>query len=250
MWPSFNYGEAPWHVLAAGAMADAAGQLAFSADKADATSSDTVTVEWLNLIGGPSLDILDASMQQAIDEAYIPYANVLSAYITPEEAATRFTNAKAFFAEYGHFNIGTGPYILNEVYLTEKVGTLIANPNFPDLADKWRQFGDPKVAEVELEGEASVVLGSEIVFDVFVTFEGEAYPSEEIKEVKGLLYDATGQIVKVLVGVMVEEGYYTITVPADVSALMEAGAAKLEAVVVPIPVAIPSFIALEFVTVK
>jgi hypothetical protein len=31
---------------------------------------------------------------------------------------------------------------------------------------------------------------------------------------------------------------------------MEAGAAKLEAVVVPLPVAIPSFIALEFVTVK
>ena len=250
MWPSFNYGEAPWHVLAAGAMADAAGQVAFSADKADASSSDTATVEWLNLIGGPSLDILDATMQTAIDEAYIPYANVLSAYITPEEAAARFANAKAFFAEYGHFNIGTGPYILNEVYLTEKVGTLIANPNFPDLADKWRQFGDPKVAEVELDGEASVTLGSEIVFDVFVTFEGDVYPSEEIKEVKGLLYDATGQIVKVLVGVMVEEGHYTITVPADVSGMMEAGAAKLEAVVVPLPVAIPSFIALEFVTVK
>jgi hypothetical protein len=65
-----------------------------------------------------------------------------------------------------------------------------------------------------------------------------------------LLYDATGQIVKVLDGVLVEDGYYTITVPADVSAAMEAGASKLEAVVVPFTVAIPSFVSFEFVTVK
>jgi len=250
MWPSFNYGEAPWHVLAAGALADAAGLVAFSADKADAKSTETAAVEWLNLIGGPSLGILETQLTEAAAASTIPYAGVLSAFITPEEAVARYNNALAFFAEYGHFNIGTGPYILDEVYLTEKVATLVQNPNHADLSDKWRQFGDPKVAEVELDGEASVTLGSEIVFDVFVTFEGEAYPANEIKEVKGLLYDATGQIVKVLVGVLVEDGHYTITVPADVSSAMEAGASKLEAVVVPLPVAIPSFIALEFVTVK
>ncbi len=183
-------------------------------------------------------------------ESYIPYANVLSAFITPEEAAARIENAKAFFAKYAHYNIGTGPYILDEVYLTEKVATLVQNPDFVDLADKWRQFGDPKVAEIDVEGDASVVLGSEIVFDVYVTFQGEAYAANEIKEVKGLLYDATRQIVKVLEGVLVEDGHYTITVPADVSSAMEAGASKLEAVVVPFTVAIPSFVALEFVTVK
>ena len=124
------------------------------------------------------------------------------------------------------------------------------NPDFVDLADKWVQFGDPKVAEVDLEGEGSVVLGTEFSFDVYVTFEGEAYPADEIKEVKGLLYDATGQIVEILMGELVEDGHYVITVPADVSAAMEAGASKLEAVVVPYTVAIPTFIALEFVTVK
>ena len=250
MWPSFNYGEAPWHVLTAGALADAALEVAFSADKADASSTETTTVEWLNFIGGPSLEILTKYMDQGIADQYVPYANVLAAYITPEEAVARYENAKTFFAKYGHYNIGTGPYILDEVYLTEKVATLIQNPDFVDLSDKWSQFGDPKVAEIELEGEGSVVLGAEFSFDVYVTFEGEAYPADEIKEVKGLLYDATGQIVKVIDGVLVEEGYYVITVPADVSAAMEAGASKLEAVVVPLPVAIPSFIALEFVTVK
>jgi hypothetical protein len=103
---------------------------------------------------------------------------------------------------------------------------------------------------VELEGEGSVILGEEFVFDVFVTFEGEPYEAEDIKDVFGLLYDATGQIVQTISGELVEDGYYTITVPADVSAEMEAGASKLEAVVVSEVVAIPSFIAFEFVTIE
>ncbi len=250
LWPSFNYGEAPWHILAMGARADEVGELAFSAEKADAKSTETATVEWFSQIGGPSLEIVSTWLDTSIEEAYIPYANVLSAYITPEEATARYENAKAFFAEYGHYNIGTGPYLLAEVFLTEKVATLKQFADHADLSDKWAQFGDPKVASIEVDGEGSVVLGGEFAFDVFVTFEGEAYPADEIKEVKGLLYDATGQIVQVLVGELVEDGYYTITVPADVSAAMEAGASKLEAVVVPFTVAIPSFTAFEFVTVK
>jgi len=250
MWPSFSYGEAPWHIMALGAMADEAGELAFSADKADAKSTETTTVEWLSFIGGPSLDILAAKADQAITDQYVPYANVMSAYLTPEEAVARYENAKAFYETYGHFSIGSGPYILDEVYLTEKVGVLTYNPNFPDDSDKWAQFGDPKIAEVELDGDDTVILGGEFVFDVMVTFEGEAYPADEIKEVKGLLYDAFGQIVKVIDGVLVEDGYYVIIVPADVAASMEPGASKIEAVVVSNVVAIPTFVAFEFVTVK
>jgi len=250
MWPSYNYGEGSWHVMAAGAMADEAGEVAFSADKADAESTETTSVEWLSVIGGPSLEILSKYMEQGIAEEYIPYANVLAAYITPEEAVARYENAQTFFAKYGHYNIGTGPYILDEVYLTEKVATLVQNPDFADFSDKWAQFGDPKVSEVELTGEASVVLGSEIVFDVYVTFAGEAYPADEIKEVKGLLYDGTGQIVKVLAGELVEDGHYTVTVPADVSAAMEAGPSKMEVAVIHYPVAIPTFVSFEFVTIK
>jgi peptide/nickel transport system substrate-binding protein len=249
-WPSYTYGESPWHVMAIGGLADAAGEVAFSADKAEAKSTDTTTVEWLSFIGGPSLEILSRYFDQGIEDQFVPYANALAEYITPEEAVARYENAKAFFAEYGHYNIGSGPYILSEVALTEKVATLINFPDHADLADKWRQFGDPKVATIEIEGEGSVVLSGEFTFDVFVTFDGEAYPADEIKEVKGLLYDATNQIVQVIPGELVEDGHYMITVPADAAAAMEAGASKIEAVVVPYTVAIPSFTAFEFVTVK
>jgi len=247
-WSSFSYGEAPWHILAMGARADEAGELAFSADKAEAKSTETTTVEWFSQIGGPSLEIVSQWLDTSIEEAYIPYANVMSAYITPEEATARYENAKAFFGEYGHYNIGTGPYILSEVFLTEKVATLIQFADHPDLSDKWARYGTPKVAEIEVDGEATVVLGTDFVFDVFVTFEGEAYPADEIKEVKGLLYDATGQIVQTIVGELVEDGHYTFTVPADLE--MEAGASKIEAVVVSNVVAIPAFTAFEFVTVE
>ena len=204
----------------------------------------------MSLVGGPSLDILSTYLDQAIADEYIPYASVLADYITPEDAVARYQAAKDFFAEYGHYWIGMGPYILDEVFLTEKVLTLVQNPEFPDLADKWARFGAPKIPEVEVEGEGSVILGEEFVFDAYVTFEGEAYPADEIKEVKGLLYDATNQIVQTIAGELVEDGYYTITVPAEVSAEMEAGASKIEVVVVSNVVAIPNFSAFEFVTIE
>lgn len=250
LWPSFSYGEGSWHVLTLGALADEAGEVAYSADKAEVKSTDTTTVEWLSFIGGPSLEIMNKYADQAIADQYIPYANALADYITPEEAVARYENAQAFYETYGHYNIGTGPYILEEVHLTEKVATLVYNPMFPDASDKWAEFGAPKVADVVVEGEGTAVLGEEIVFDVLVTFEGEAYPADEIKGVTGLLYDATGQIVEVLDAELVEDGHYIITVPAELSADMEAGASKIEAVVVALPVAIPSFVPFEFVTVE
>jgi peptide/nickel transport system substrate-binding protein len=250
MWPAYTYGYSPLSVLTAASLADAAGELAFSADKADGNSTDTTTVEWLSLIGGPSLGILDKYLDQAIADQYVPYATVLADYLTPEEAVARYQAAKDFYAKYDHFMVGNGPYILGEVYLTEKVATLINNPLYIDLSDRWDRFGAPKIAGVEVDGDASVSLAGEFTFDVFVTFEGETYASEDIKSVSGLLYDATGAIVAVLDAVLVEEGQYAVTVPADLAAKMEAGASKVDIVVVSKVVAIPTFNTFEFVTIK
>ncbi len=250
MMPYYNYGVIPWHVMALSSMADAAGEVAYSADKAEALSTETTTVEWLNLIGGPSLDILATHLDQAMADSFIPYASVLGDYISAEEALARYESLKAFYEEYGHFWVSNGPYILDEVYLTEQVATVAYNPDYPFASDKWAAFGTPMLADVEVDGEGSVVLGSEVVFDVFVTFEGAAYPDADITRVFGLLYDSTGAIVAELDAVLVEDGHYTITIPADVSAAMVAGASKLEAVVVPSVVAVPTFVTFEFVTIE
>ena len=128
--------------------------------------------------------------------------------------------------------------------------TIVNNPDYPDLSDKWNMFGVPKVAEVALDGEAQAVLGTDFVFDVAVTFNGEPYAAKDIKEVKVMVYDATGLIVYTGLADLVEDGMYTATIPADKTAAFEAGASKVEVAVVPLIVSIPTFADLEFVTVK
>jgi peptide/nickel transport system substrate-binding protein len=242
-WPNYVYGEAPWHVIAIGNLAEENGELAYSADKADAAG-----VEWTNLIGGPSLEILNTYLTQATEESYIPYAPTMSQYVTPEEAAARYANLAAWYADRGHFWVGTGVYTLGKVFLTEKTGSLLRNPDYPDLANRWSTFGEPKVATVELDGPGQVTIGQEAVFDVFVTFKDQPYPADQIKEVKVLLYDATGEVVYESVADVSADGQYSATIPADVTSNLEAGANRIEVAVVPLVVAVPTFASLEFVT--
>jgi peptide/nickel transport system substrate-binding protein len=242
-WPTTSTGEISWHSHAIANLAEAAGELAYSADKAEAAE-----IEETSFIGGPSLEILKKYLDQAAGEAYIPYAPTLSQYITADEAKARYANLDKFYADHSHFWIGTGPYFLDKVFLTEKSLTLKNNPDFPDLADRWSQFGEPMLAEVEIDGAGQVKIGGEATFDVAVTFNGDPYPQAEIKQVKYLLYNAKGEVVSVGQATAVADGQYQVTLPADVTSKLEAGANKIEVAVVPLPVSVPTFVSFEFVT--
>lgn len=242
LWPYCGYGECSWHTLALGNLAEAGGELAYSADKADAAE-----IEWTSFIGGPSLDILSKYLDQATTESYIPYAAFLSQYITADEVAARYANLKAFYDAHKHFWIGTGPYYLDKVFLTEKTLTLKRFADFPDMSNRWDVFTEPKIAEVEVDGPGQVAIGAEASFDVFVNFKGEPYAQKEIKEVKFLLYDAKGEIVYVGKAEAVADGQFKVVLPADVTAKLEAGACKLEVAVVPLTVSVPTFVTFEFV---
>jgi peptide/nickel transport system substrate-binding protein len=242
-WPEYGYGNGSWAMMAVSNLAEGEGMLAYSADKADA-----LEVEWMSFIGGPSLEILSGYLDQAAAESYIPFEATLGAYITAEEAASRYANLQAWYADHGHFWVGTGPYYLDAVFLVEKTATLKQNANYVDLSSKWSGFAEPKLAEVAIDGPGRVTIGEEASYDVFVTFAGEPYPMNEISVVKYLLFDATGEIVEVAEASAVEDGYYTFTLSADTTAMLAAGSNKLEVAVVAIPVSIPSFSSLEFVT--
>lgn len=243
LWPEYGYGNAPWHMIAMGNLAEAAGELAYTADKADAKQ-----VEWMSFIDGPSLEILGKYLDQAEAESYIPYAPTLGQYITAEEAAARYANMKAWYAEHGHYWVNSGPYMLDKVFSVEKTLTLKNNDNYIDLADKWARFASPRVAEAEVDGEGRVTIGQEAVFDVFVTFEGEPYASADIAEVKYLLFNANGELAATGVAEAAGEGQYTVTLSADVTSKLPAGSNKLEVVVVSKLVSIPTFAPFEFVT--
>lgn len=242
-WPNYGYGVAPWQAMAMAYKADAAGELAFSADKAEASE-----VEWMSFISGPSLPILRAKLTEAKDEGFIPYPNVMGEFLTAEEVAMRYSNFEEWYVRQGHFWVNVGPYYLNKVFPIEKTLSLTRYQEYPDAANKWSRFGEARIAEAELDGPGRVDIGSEAVFDAFVTFKGEPYAQADIAEVKYLLFDATGALVATGLAEAVADGQYSITLPADVTSKLTAGSNKLEIAVVSKLVSLPAFTSFEFVT--
>lgn len=241
-WPTYSYGPGAWHNLTVGALADAAKEAAFSSDKAEAEE-----IEWMSMIAGPSLEILKKYLDQAIAESYIPYAPTLGAYITAEEAAARYANLNAWYEARNNFWLGTGPFYLYQVYPVEGTLTLQRFADYPDLAQKWSIFGEPKLSVVEIDGPGSVNAGEEATFNAFVTFKEEPYPAAEITSVSYLVFDSAGTLVTQGPAELVEDGTYAVTLSADVTGGMASGAYKLEVTAVSLLVAIPTFTALEFI---
>jgi peptide/nickel transport system substrate-binding protein len=202
------------------------------------------------MISGPSLEILKKYLDQAQSEALIPYAATLGDYITADEASARYAALQDFYAEHNHFWVNTGPFVLDKVFPVEGTLTLKRNENYTDPADKWERFSVPRIAEVELDGAGQVQSGTEAVFDVFVSFEGEPYANADISEVKYLLFNATGELVASGEAEAVSEGQFQIVLSTDLTSQLESGSNKLEAIVVPSVVSIPSFASYEFVTTK
>ena len=136
------------------------------------------------------------------------------------------------------------------LFTTEGNAVLKRNENYPDLADKWARFSEPKVGVVDLSGEGTVTAGQEATFDVFVTFKDEPYPADEIESVKYLVFNANNEVVATGEAEAAGDGQYTIVLGPDVTSGLEAGANRLEVAVASKLVSIPSFANFEFVTVQ
>ena len=233
----------PWHSMALGLLAEAAGDLAFSSDKADANE-----VEWMSYIAGPSMEILAGHLEEATAGGHIPYASTLGDYISADDAAARWENLSAWHEDKGHFWVGLGPFYLEKAFTTEKTVQLVRNENFLDPSSKWEGFDTPMIAEVSIDGPARVAAGDEVTFDVLIDFGGDAYAIADIDEVKYLVFDALGELALTGTAEAVEDGLWQITLSAEDTAGLESGANKLEVAVASLRVSIPTFSSLEFVT--
>ncbi len=169
-WPTSPLGlsgENSWAMFAISNMAEAAGELAYTADKADAKK-----IEQMSWIGGPSLEILAKHVDTSIADGTVPYPNVLGEYLTADQAKERYTNLKNWYTAHGHFWIGTGPYYVDKAFLTEKTITLKNNGWFTDPSDRWAKFATPKLATVAIDGPDLVTVGEKVTFNVTVTSDG------------------------------------------------------------------------------
>lgn len=240
-YPTWSYGQAGWDAFTLMVLGEENGELAFSSDKATLAEA-----EWTNLIAGPSLEILKTYLDQAQAENYIPYAPTMGEFVTAEEATLRYTNLQNWYAEKGHFLVALGPLFLDQVATVEQTLVLKWNPYFPDKSDKWAGFGEAQIAEATVEGPISVKKGDAAEFDVLITFEGMPYPLADINAVTYVLFDGSGNVVGEGVAEAVEDGLYKLTLPADQTGALAAGAAKLSVGVGSKLVAIPTFATYEF----
>lgn len=242
-WPYYPQGQGSWHAIAPGLLAEENELAAFSAGRAN-----ELEVDRLNYISGPTVTILKEQLDTARAEDWLPYAATLSEYISADEIASRYNNLNEWHRTRGHFWLGTGPFFMERAFPVEGTLILQRNVNYPDPADKWDRFAVPPVPETEIDGPTRVTIGDEAIFDVFIEFEGEAYPNEDIREVKYLVLDATGSLVHVGEATSVSEGVWEITLSSEVTGALAAGSNRLEVVTVSYLVARPSTDALLFVT--
>ncbi len=242
-YPYYAQGQGSWHMMALGLMAEEKGEAAFSSAKAD-----TLEVERLSYIAGPTIAILDAQLKEMAETGEIPYAATMGEFVSAAEIQARVANYQEWFRRRGHFWIGTGPFYLERAFPVEGTVILRRFADYPDMADKWMRFAEAPIAEVEVDGPGRVTIGQEAVYDVFVTFKGDPYPAADIDNVKFLVFDATGAVAHVGAATAVEDGLWEVKMTADVTSKLAAGSNRLEVVVVSKLVAVPSFDALTFVT--
>ncbi len=238
----YGFGAAPWDAVALGILAEKNKELAFTADKAD-----KLKVDQANYIAGPSLKILAKYLDQAAKDGYIPYKATLGQYISADDAAARYKALKAWYDAKKHFWVGNGPFYLDSVDTTAKIVVLKRFAQFPDPADKWAGFVEPKIAKVELTAPTVLKIGAGAMIPVNITYKGEPYPSDEINFVKYLIFDANGNLVlKGEAKYMASSTWQVVLTPEQTKKLV-AGSTKIEVVVSSKVVAIPSYKSATFV---
>ena len=219
-WPYYDYGPGAWHTLALGVLAEAEGKLAFTADKADA-----LEVERTNYIAGPSLDVLAEMLDKAISEKYIPYKEVLSKYVSEDEALARYQNLKKWFEEKGHFWVGNGVFYLDKVDVVAKQIVLKAYREHIDKADKWLKFSEPLIPEVTIKPVEMITQGLAADFTISITHKGEPYKVADMEYVKYILIYPKGKIVGI--AEPVTDGEWKIHLTEEQTAALTPGAGKL-----------------------
>ena len=242
-WPGgYAYGTGAWHNMSAAVRLEASRKAAWSGDKAV-----QLGVDQTNFIGGPTLELLKEEVIAAAAENYLPYTKVMLAFMDPAEIYTRYQNLLAFLEEHGHVWIGFGPMYIDSLDLV--AGILVGKhfEDYPFSGERWLRFAEPKLADVDISGPATVAGGVDTTFDVAMTFHGEAYPADEIEKLVWLLVDAEGVLVADGLGTVTGDGTGTVLIEGTVTAGLPEGSTRLETVVVVKPAAIPSKSAYSFI---
>lgn len=231
-------------MLAVGMLAETNHELAFSSSKAD-----DLKVEWMSYVAGPSLPILEKYRQQALQNSYIPYANFLGKYIAAKDAADRYTALGNWYQKTGNFWVSNGPYYLESVHTVQKTIVLRRFDQYRSGNGNWLAFTTPHIASVNISGPPQLHIGASADFQVNISFQGKPYAVNDIYFVKFLLFGSNGAFVSSGDAVAIRDGVWKVTLTADQSKQLQAGANQLQIIVTPKVVSIASFGTVTFAAV-
>jgi peptide/nickel transport system substrate-binding protein len=227
---------APWHTLAVAMRAEMQGELAFSSNKADRNQ-----IGWMSMVAGPSLGILERHLQAARERHHLPFANVLRDYVRPGEIEARYAALAQWYAQRRHFWVDNGPFYLHSVHPVERTVVFRRFEDFPDPADKWLRFTEPRIPALDIGGPMVVRKGEAPAFEVDISFNGERYPVEDIERARYLLFDGRGQLVAEGDAEPVGDGRWVVALEAADVERLGVGASSLEVAVTSVHVALPTF---------
>ena len=234
-----------WHNLALGQLAEEKELAAFTQHKADALGGDA---EWLGFSFGPSLEIMADMLAQATSENFVPFAPTLSEFLEAGEVEERWSNLEDWYEDKGHFWIGTGPYYLEAAHPVEKVAHLKRYEDHPDPADRWDIFAEPMRPEVAISGPEVLNIGNEAVFDLDITFEDQAYPTDYLNEVSYILFDTNDNVVADGQAELISEGNWQIAFDSEVTSQLATGTTRLEVITTSTIITLPTVEQVEIVT--
>ncbi|GGX89477.1 ABC transporter substrate-binding protein [Litchfieldella qijiaojingensis] len=234
----------PWHVLSLGILAERNGELAFSSNKADRQR-----VDWMSLVAGPSIPVLERHLQRAREQGFVPYPAVLKELIREGEATERYRALSDWHRQRNHFWVGDGPFYLHSVHPVAGSVVLRRYEDFPDPADKWLRFTEPEIPELDLDGPMVVESGEGATFSLAITFEGEPYARKAIEQAQFLLFDGRGELARKGNAKALGNGHWQVSLPPETVAKLGHGANSLELAVTSRRVALPSFASHVFATV-
>jgi peptide/nickel transport system substrate-binding protein len=219
--------------------------MAFSKDK-----STNKKVDYTSQVSGPTLDVQMGYVDQDITDKYIPFAPTMSAYITADDAVARYNNLKAFYAAHKHIVLGTGPYMVDQVFPVEGSITVVKYDKYMFPAGQFASLAKPELMTMTVDGPTSVTVGQEASFDVTINFEDQAYPSKDIDKVSFTLFNTDGSIAGTGDAQFVDEGQYKVTVSADLTSKLTEGTAKVTVAAASKAVSLPAFETAQFVVSK
>ena len=237
-------GVLPWHVLALAIRAEEEGALAFSSAKADRTGA-----EWLSLVAGPSLPVLDRMLDRAQADGDLPFPALLAPHADADEIAQRYASIADWRAQRRHFQIGDGPYLLHSVHPVEGALVLRHFDGFPDPADRWLGFADPPIPALDLDGPLIVEQGQAARFTIRASVHGAPHPAEDIEMAQFLLFDGDGGLMRSGDAVSLGDGRWEVALTAADVAALGLGPNSLEVVFTSRHVAMPVFASQPFATV-